>query len=180
MGEDGVILITGTRRADEIAVLEHFPGVTIYDIFANGALLTQFGAGNAIHIDGRGGGDVLSAAPGIMLPAIVVGGGGNDRITGGGGADAIDGGPGRDVLSGLGGDDHLSGGPGIDNLVGGEGNDVLNGGAGRDTLSGEAGDDTLTGGPARDAVTGGSGADTFSLRDRDQEITDLLGEDGRG
>ena len=54
------------------------------------------------------------------------------------------------------------------------------------TLDGKGGyqrkviDDTLAGGPARDAITGGAGADTFSLRDRDREITDLLDEDGRG
>jgi len=195
MGADGVIVITGTRRADEIAVLEHFPGVTIYDVFANGALLTQFGGGNAIRIDGRGGSDALSVAPGITLPATILGGGGNDRITGGGGPDTLDGGAGGDVLAGGagadmllgrqgndtldGGDqnDALDGGAGRDNILGGAGDDVLTGGGGPDTLNGGDGNDALTGGGARDLLTGGDGTDTFAGGDSEREITDLTPED---
>ena len=195
MGDDGIMVITGTSRADNVSVLEHFPGVGIYDIFANGRMIDQFGSGNAIRIDGRRGNDILSVAPGILIPATIVGRNGNDQITGGGGADSIDGGNGRDVLAGGagadtlfgrqgndnldGGDqnDTLDGGSGRDNLVGGGGDDVLTGGRGPDTLDGNDGNDALDGGASRDLLTGGPGADVFNSTDRDSEVFDLTPDD---
>ena len=180
--DDRVLEITGTRRSDDIAILEHFPGIGIYDIFANGGLFRQFGIGLSPHsfrITGGGGNDELSVAANVAFPAVLLGGRGNDTLSGAAGNDKLDGGPGRDVLTGNAGNDTLFGRNGADSLTGGDGDDVLNGGGGRDTLSGEAGNDSVIGGPARDAITGGTGADVFSGRDRDAEITDLLIEDSR-
>ena len=193
-GEDGVIVITGTRRADVIAVVEHFPGLTAYDVIANGTLLGQFG-GTAIRIAGRGGNDSLSVAGGITVPATILGEGGADTIVGGGGADLLDGGAGADALIGGAGadalfgrrgndsldggdaDDTFEGGAGRDVLLGGAGADVLLGGAGADTVNGGEGDDAVDGGGGRDLLTGGPGADLFASADRPAEITDKAPED---
>ena len=195
LGDDGSIVITGTRRPDEISVVEHAPGTQIYDVLANGTAVGQFGAANAIRLDGRGGNDVVSVAPGITLSTNLLGGPGNDRITGGSGTDTIDGGKGRDDLSGGAGDDVVSGGQGKDSLHGGDGSDRLDGGNGRDDLAGDAGDDVITGGTgrdsleggdgndsldggsSRDAITSGPGVDHVAATDRDNEILDQSGED---
>jgi hypothetical protein len=160
--DDRVIAITGTRRADDIAVVEHFPGIGLYDVLVDGAMVNQFAPGLAPHtfrIDGRGGNDRLTVAVSVAFPATLLGGNGNDTLSGAGGDDTIDGGIGSDVLAGNAGDDRLAGG------------------RGRDTLWGHEGDDILLGGTGRDTVTGGPGADTFSRRDRGSEVTDLLPED---
>ena len=188
-GEDGVILITGTRRADDIAVVEHFPGLGVYDVMANGTHIGQFG-GTGIRIVGRGGNDRLSVAGGITVPATLLGEGGADTLLGGGGADLLDGGAGADALLGGAGadalfgrrgndsldggdaDDTFEGGAGRDVLLGGAGADVLLGEAGADTVNGGEGDDAVDGGDGRDVLTGGPGADSFAGTDRPTEITD--------
>jgi hypothetical protein len=162
---DRVVEIIGTRRGDDIALVEHFPGIGIYDIFVDDAMFTQIATGTGPHsfrLLGCRGNDHLSIAGGVAYPATMVGGRGNDVLVGAAAADLIDGGPGRDTLSG------------------GGGRDTLTGGGGRDVLSGEADDDALLGGGGRDTVSGGSGADTFSRRDHTSEITDLLSEDTVG
>ena len=194
-GDDGAIVITGTRRADQIGVVEHFPGVAIYDVLGNGALVSQFGGGTAIRITGLQGDDDLSVATGITLPVTILGNGGRDTLGGGGGPDLLDGGVGADAVTGRGGadtlfgrrgadsldggdaNDSLDGGAGRDVLIGGAGDDVLAGGAAVDTLDGGDGDDALTGGGGRDVLTGGPGADAFSKKDRPTEVLDLASED---
>jgi Ca2+-binding RTX toxin-like protein len=160
--DDRVIAITGTRRADDIVVVDHFPGIGLYDVLVNGAMVNQFAPGLSPHsfrIEGRGGNDRLTVAVSLAFPATLIGGDGNDTLSGAGGDDTIDGGRGSDVLAGDGGDDRLIGGRGRDTLWGHEDDDILFGGTGRDTL------------------TGGPGADTFSRRDHGSEVTDLLPED---
>ena len=194
-GDDGSIVITGTRRPDQISVVEHAPASGILDVLANGALIGQFTTANGIRAEGRGSRDTISVASGVTLPTNLLGGAGNDAITGGGGADLMDGGPGRDDLSGGAGDDILSGGQGRDSLHGGDGSDRLDGGTGRDVLGGDAGDDAISGGAgrdileggegndsldggnSRDSITGGPGADDIASTDRDSEILDESGED---
>ena len=191
---DGMIVITGTGRGDNIAVVEHFPGLPVYDVLANGTHIGQFG-GTAIRIIGRRGDDDLSISSGITVPATVIGGSGADKLTGGSAANVLDGGPGADTLLGRAGVDVLFGGHGNDSLDGGESNDTLFGGAGSDVLMGGAGDDllygrggvdtingddgndTIEGGGGRDALTGGPGADHFTTKDRATEILDLGPED---
>ena len=71
------------------------------------------------------------------------------------------GGNGNDLLVGTGGEDRLSGDNGNDRLFGLGGHDLLEGGRGDDQLDGGSGIDLLTGGQGNDRMTGGSGADTF-------------------
>ena len=193
-GADGMIVITGTGRGDDIAVVEHFPGLPIYDVLADGTHIGQFG-GTAIRIIGRRGDDDLTVSAGITVPATVIGGSGSDKLTGGSAANVLDGGAGADTLLGRTGADVLFGGHGNDSLIGGESNDTLVGGGGSDVLMGGAGDDllygragvdtingdhgndTIEGGGGRDALTGGPGADHFTTKDRATEILDLGPED---
>ena len=71
------------------------------------------------------------------------------------------GGAGRNVLMGGGGDDRLSGGAGADVLLGGAGNDRIDGGPGRDRLSGQGGDDIIRARDAtQDVISCGPGRDT--------------------
>ena len=70
----------------------------------------------------------------------------NDLLIGGGGNNKLSAGDGNDYLYGNGGNDTLDGGTGADKLYGGVGNDILSGGTGGDTYSYQSGDgtDTLT------------------------------------
>src|SRR5439155_15373215 len=92
-------------------------------------------ATEALAVNGLGGDDQLTDAPG--LPGLLV---------------AADGGPGNDTLTGS---------EETDTLVGGPGNDSLTGGGGSDLLDGQDGDDQLF---ARDGhgdlVRGGTGTDS--------------------
>lgn len=194
---EGLLIITGTNRSEEIRVVEHFPGIHLFDVMVDGGLIDQLSA-MAIRIDGRGGRDTLYARPDDVTvtliggagndtltvagtgPARLEGGNGNDTLTGSTANDVLIGGRGRDTLDGGGGDDYLDAGAGNDVLSGGDGADVLLGGGGRDTLDAGPGDDTLAGGPARDRVAGGAGSDLFASNDRESEATDFLdGEDRR-
>jgi hypothetical protein len=83
----------------------------------------------------------------------VFGNGGNDLLVGGATQDRFEGGDGDDVIQGRGGDDQLNGGDGNDILDGGDGNDRLNGDAGNDTLTGGSGQDRFDGGPGTDRAT---------------------------
>ena len=194
---DGFLEITGTRRRDEITVVEHFPGSGIFDVQFAGTFqqgTTQTG----IRINGGNGNDVLSInvnAP--IVPVTILGGNGHDTLRGSPGDDVLDGGNGRDDLNGFAGNDTLRGGVARDILVGGDGNDSLDGGAandilfgnaggdslfgdrGRDTLDGGEGDDVLSGGLSRDKLTGGPGADSFATLEREQELLDFNSEDVR-
>jgi Ca2+-binding RTX toxin-like protein len=194
---DGFLEITGTRRRDEITVVEHFPGSGIYDVQFAGTFqqgTTQTG----IRIMGGKGNDVLTInvnAP--IVPVTILGENGNDTLRGSPGDDVLDGGNGRDELDGLAGNDTLRGGAARDILTGGDGNDSLDGGAsndilfgnggndmlmgdrGRDTLDGGDGDDFLDGGFSLDRITGGPGADSFATSDRDKELLDVGPDDGR-
>jgi Ca2+-binding RTX toxin-like protein len=70
---------------------------------------------------------VRTTAGPLVLPVVVQGGSGNDKLTGGTGDDALLGG---------GGKDRLVGGKGRDLLKGGPGDDTCKGGPGRDTEKG--------------------------------------------
>ena len=122
---------------------------------------------SAISVDARGGGDTISLASDITLPATLNGGAGNDSITGGGGDDTIygvggyntlNGGPGNDTIN-AGDVGYVNGGPGDDLIYGGYGNDTLCGNDDNDTIFGREGNDSIYGGPGNDALRGGAGDD---------------------
>jgi Ca2+-binding RTX toxin-like protein len=122
-----------------------------------------------------------SSNPQTMLPQLVFGGAGDDRITsdrdylgmleihGQEGDDRIDAGHGDDVLYGGPGKDRINGGPGSDVIFGGDGDDHLNGGSegrwenGNDIIVGGAGDDRISGGRGRDLLIGGTGEDDIRV-----------------
>jgi Ca2+-binding RTX toxin-like protein len=61
----------------------------------------------AIAISGGLGDDVIELASDVEVPAVLLGGDGNDSLVGGAGADVLDSGLGLDTLHGAGGDDQL-------------------------------------------------------------------------
>lgn len=102
-----------------------------------------------IHIQARGGNDVVQVAESVEQSMRIAGGEGNDSISGSKQADAISGGPGNDRLSGNGGADVIQGGAGNDHIMGGLGGDTILGGEGSDFLRGGPGNDMIYGdGPA--------------------------------
>ena len=161
MADDGVMEITGTRRRDEITVVEHFPGSGIYDVrYAD--TFQQVTTSVGFRIDGGKGDDRLAIeVNAAIVPVTILGGDGNDTLLGSPGADVLDGGRGRDHLDGRAGDDLLRGRAGNDTLCGDAGADTLYGGGGNDFLVGGDGNDVLGGDAGRDGVSGGGGADTF-------------------
>jgi Ca2+-binding RTX toxin-like protein len=102
-----------------------------------------------ILVNGQGGDDTITVAPGITAALIAHGGSGNDTITGGAGDDQLFGDAGSDKLFGGLGNDTLLGGRDSDELHGQEGNDSLYGDTGIsddmvvDYLYGEVGNDTF-------------------------------------
>jgi Ca2+-binding RTX toxin-like protein len=159
--EGGTLLVSGTRRADEIRVSVNATDATRLDVVINGAAPATFSLSdvtNGIRIEGGNGHDTLTVDGAVPLAAVLLGGNG------------------KDDLSGAGGDDRLDGGNGVDHLVGGAGSDTLLGGNGTDTLDGGEGDDTLDGGRGRDHVTGGAGTDSFKGDSASEILDEAAGE----
>jgi ELWxxDGT repeat protein len=146
-----------------------------------------------LKIDVGDGDDRVSSQ--VDVPAIIVGGPGNDQLIGGpgddtikagsgddtvrgrNGADAINGGSGHDLLLGGGGNDELAGASGADRLRGGSGADVATGGAGTDRLRGGQGDDQLHGQAGNDQVVGGTGDDILLGGTGDDQVWGRSGRD---
>jgi uncharacterized protein len=116
--------------------------------------------------------NALTAAGGLFagVPNVILGLGGQDRLTGGSQADLIcggegdnriEGGAGDDALFGGGTQDRISGGDGADRIEGRGGDDVLFGDDGSDSIDGGANNDRMEGGEGDDRLTGGSGTDRF-------------------
>jgi Ca2+-binding RTX toxin-like protein len=81
-------------------------------------------------VSGSAGANVIRLTGGLAVPALLLGGGGNDTLDAAGSTAA----------------NVLVGGAGNDTLLGGSGNDLLIGGLGNDVLHGNGGDDVLIGG----------------------------------
>jgi Ca2+-binding RTX toxin-like protein len=114
------------------------------------------------QVNGLGGNDVISVAPGVgaLTSLSVDGGAGDDMVAGSEAADLISGGEGNDVLSGQGGDDRIVGDRGADTMRGGAGDDtaVWNNGDGTDVVAGDEGRDDVE-------VNGAPGAgDAFTVQ----------------
>jgi hypothetical protein len=100
----------------------------------------------SLGVDARDANDSVSIDD-AALPALVVGGSGDDRLAGGTGPDRIDGSEGADLLMGRSGNDALAGGAGADDLRGGPGDDTVLGGPGDDSMATDPGADSFDGGP---------------------------------
>lgn len=139
--QDGTLAITGTARADNIA------------------LRLAPGAPTTLQVDvGADGTPDFSFETATFTAIKVLAGDGADRITGSGGLAPL-------------GELRIDGGRGKDFLVGGDGNDVLIGGGGNNTLSGGDGNDFLLGDRGNDTVTGGRGNDVTFLDRGDDRFT---------
>jgi Ca2+-binding RTX toxin-like protein len=101
--EDDVLIITKAKGADGLRGL--------YEVNFNGRvrLLTEEQLNN-IRFELRDGNDLLYVAPDVKANIEANGGEGQDVLIGGGGDDRLSGGAGRDVVIGNGGDDTLWGG----------------------------------------------------------------------
>ncbi len=140
----GVLRVEGTASDDVIAVRQvesdlevtmndatfTVPGAQIHKIevfgrAGNDQISIAENVGQAVHLEGNEGDDVISAAS--SGGATILGGAGNDAIRGTDSRDRIDGGPGDDKIAGRGGNDYLRGGIGRDTIDGGEGNDSIMG-----------------------------------------------------
>jgi len=155
----------------------------------------EFTGVSTIVADGGLGDDSIYLAPGVVSPATLRGGAGDDEITGGNGSDELRGNDGDDLIIGGSGNDQIFGGNGNDELIGGlggdmleggdgddelfgsEGNDALSGGDGRDLLSGDEGDDGLNGGASRDRLFGGTGDDGLAGGSGDDVLYGDSGDD---
>ncbi len=156
-----VLIITGTQRADIIAVEPQPKSQGLMRVVQNKHVLVTFISSDVqrIVVFGLAGNDKITISGALAQPAIIFGGNGNDTIVGGGGDDQISGGNGNDTVVGGKGTNTLCGDNGNDTIVGGSRNDILFGEAGNDVLVGNLGDDLLIGGDGNDTLDGGLGND---------------------
>src|SRR5580765_5343012 len=139
---DGVLRLVGNDKRDIIEVTPNGSGgvTASYD----GKAVDYAGPIRLISINTGGGGDLVSLATIVEIPAFVDAGAGPDFINGGAADDTI-----------------LAGG-GSDAVVAGRGNDSIDGGLQGDLLVAGAGDDTIVAGSSDqndDTITGGNGQD---------------------
>jgi ELWxxDGT repeat protein len=178
----GVLYIVGTPGADSVTVKAKVSkGVSVLEVKAKflpgGKGEFPAAAVTALQVALGEGNDTLTISTQVPQPALVFGGGGNDRITVGGGRATVFGGAGNDHLTGGPGDDALFGEAGADTLRGAAGHDLLDGGADNDRLYGDAGDDTLWGGLGSDQLWGGAGNDQLYGGDGDDILKGDAGDD---
>ena len=118
-GQADTVVINGTAGRDLVTITLDGSGAVVVRGLATEVVILNFEpALDRLEFNALAGNDVVSAGgtPAVLLPLVLRGGDGNDRLTGGAGDDLLDGGDGADSLDG---------GAGYDILVGGAGNDVL-------------------------------------------------------
>ncbi len=156
------------KRGNEIVVEafggeQTFPAALVRSIFANAAddndqIVIEASIQVPAVLIGGTGDDYLQGGSG---PDTLSGNDGNDTIYGGSQADIIVGGNHQDLLFGDDGADQISGGDGDDELHGGTGADIITTGNGINLAYGDEGKDTLSGGNERDVLNGGDDDDTL-------------------
>lgn len=181
---DGVLVITGSDKADKIiisagvgngtVILRGVPGVAKNTVFSgvNAIVVNSLGGNDDIRI-----GSNIRDTGGTLIGVTVNAGNGNDRVEGGDGDDDINGGLGNDKVRGRGGDDEISGGGGNDDCRGDAGVDVVFGDAGRDVLRGGDDGDSLSGGSDRDTLFGDRGDDSLDGDEGRDKLFGGLGND---
>jgi hypothetical protein len=140
---DRTLVITGTRRADTVAVTVN--GSRIAVTLDGQTVTARVSRVRRIHVTTGLGADSITIDASVFAPALVSAGGSGDTVVGGSGDDTIQG-------------DNNS--------------DVLSGGAGIDLIQGGKGADTIDGGPGADAIFGGRETDTYSSGDALTELLD--------
>lgn len=181
---DGVLLITGSEKADKIVIsagstpgsvtVRGVPGVAKNAVFigVNAIVVNSLGGNDDVRI----GSDIRDTS-GNLIGVTVNAGNGNDRVEGGDGDDDLNGGIGNDNLRGRGGDDTIAGGAGNDTCNGEAGDDDIFGDSGRDTVRGGNDDDSLSGGSDRDTLFGDRGDDSLDGDEGDDKLYGGLGND---
>jgi len=141
MGLKAADRLTGnTNDEAEVFIIQHESGSVGNEKILVSAFndTTAYTVGSKIVANGGEQNDIIELKgnnEGVLSPAELAGGNGNDWLIGGGGDDWLSGDNEWDRLYGGGGSDTLSGGTDNDWLVGGAGADVLNGGEGFDIAS---------------------------------------------
>ena len=140
------LIIPGSVEDDQIEVSYNSSAETL-DILVNSSTTWSIPFDqNSPNIDwiqvfGNEGDDTIVIDPGVIIPAEIFGGTGDDSLEGGAGNDILLGNEGDDVLKGNAGDDVLHGNKGNDQLYGDSGDDSLYGEEGDDQICGDLGDD---------------------------------------
>jgi len=155
---EGVLTVTGDEHNNTLVVSRDAAGT----LLVNGGAVPVTGGvptianTTLIRILGLEANDVLRVddGNGLLPPANLLGGEGDDTLTGSANIDELDGGPGDDVLAGR---------DGNDTLLGGSGNDTLSGDRGVDGHFGGEGDDELVWlpGDGSDLIEGEDGTDVL-------------------
>src|SRR3954454_18091015 len=165
LGADGMLLVSGTNKADKIYISMDVGDASKLDVSINGEH-HSFNVADVkgVKVYGKNGRDrikVVEDNGAIDVNCSMFGGNGKDRLIGGSGDDSLDGGNGKDELFGGKGDDTEFGANGDDHLRGDDGDDHMMGGRGDDSLDGGNGDDDMDGGKEHDHVRGDAGNDDF-------------------
>jgi hypothetical protein len=145
VASDGTLRITGTPRADVIALRlsATVRGQLQVDLGNDGTADDTFDAGTfrAIDVEAGNGNDTvtidqINGAFTTTDPTRIDGGNGDDILNGGSGNEVLDGGNGDDVIDGNAGADTAFLGNGDDTFIWdpGDGSDVVEGGRGSDTM----------------------------------------------
>lgn len=137
---------------------------------------------------------VVSQQVPFVIPTVICGGAGDDKLFGGEGPDRLggdgslvmesgewtcstgeSGGDGLDQISANGGIDTVWGHGESDQLGGGSGNDIIDAGGGDDQVDGDLGADRIDGGPGADNLKGGADANpsTFDIDPTTPNVIDL-------
>lgn len=112
----GGLTIRGTWAADTVIIGRSGSSGEFVDVSVNGSSQQfPFSGVRRITVNGGGGDDEITIAPEVTIPATLLGGAGNDRLSGGGGIDRLVGGGGNDRF--------FSRDSAVDLILGGRGQD---------------------------------------------------------